>query len=123
MTNSITEVTRRNLFDDLRIAKVNWSGRLGEDEFLARVFDLTTLRSNDRRCANMGAEIWFHRSNFRDWEDDWVFDDSRVNLLRSPDDVLLNFLCQMIHPVVRQDADECAELARQFNGHLAADGF
>jgi hypothetical protein len=120
--NSISEVTRRNLFDELRLRKVNWSGRLGESDFLARVFDLEKLPSRDRRCSDMAGDIFMHREHFIDW-DDWVYDDARLNLLRCPDETLLTFLCEMIHPVVRSDAEEAPQLAVLFNRHLAADGF
>jgi AbiJ N-terminal domain 3/Abortive infection C-terminus len=123
MGNLISEVTRRNIFDELRLRQVSWSGRLGECEFLSRVFDLKSLPSHDRRCANMADDVHFHRQHFYDGADDWIFDDARLDLLCCPDDVLLNFLCEMIHPVVRQDAEECEALQRSFNVHLAADGF
>lgn len=123
MDDVISEVTRRSLFDELRLEKINWSGRLGESDFLARVFDLEKLPSNDDRCSNMAGDIHMHRENFLDWEDDWVYDDSRLNLLRCPDDKLLTFLCEMIHPVVRSDDEEVRRLADVFNRHLAADGF
>lgn len=123
-SNVISEVTRRNLFDELRLGKVNWSGRLSESDFLlARVFDLAQLPSYDRRCSDMAGDIFMHRENFIDWDDDWVYDDSRLNLLRCPDEMLLTFLCEMIHPVVRPEQDEASQLVGLFNRHLAADGF
>lgn len=123
MTNRISEPTRRNIFDELRMSNVSWSGRLDEDDFLQRIFDLTHLPSDDRRCANMAADIHQHRHNWNDWPDDWVFDDPRLNLLRCDDDVLLRFLAETIHPVVRGDQAECERLAFLYNQHLSADGF
>lgn len=120
---SVTEVTRRGLFDELRLSDVNWSGRLGEADFLARVFDLGQLPSHDHRVSGMAGDINMHRERFYDWPADWVFDDTRLNLLRCADDVLLNFLCEMVHPIVRSDADEAAGLVATFNRHLAPDGF
>ena len=120
---SVTEVTRRGLFDELRLSEVNWSGRLGEADFLGRVFDLSQLPSRDHRVRGMAGDIHMHRESFYDWPADWVFDDTRLNLLRCPDDVILNFLCEMVHPIVRSDADEAAALVATFNRHLALDGF
>lgn len=122
--NSITEITRRKLFDELRLAKVNWNGRLSEADFLSRIFDLAQLPSNDHRCSNMAGDINMHCVNFAgDWNDDWVFDDSRLNLLRAPDDLFLCFLCQMVHPIVRSAEKESVALVATFNRHIASDGF
>jgi len=123
MTNSISEITRRNVFDALRLAKVRWAGRLAETAFLSRVFDLEGLPSTDYRRSNMLGDISQHRENFLDWDDDWVYDDQRLNLLRGPDDKLLNFLAEMIHPIVRDDEDEVNRLLELFNRHLGTDGF
>lgn len=121
--NAITEVTRRGLFDELRIANVNWSGRLGESDFLGRLFDLTALPSRDNRYSDMAGDIFQHRERNWDWQDDWVFDDSRLNLLRCDDEVLLRFLCEMVHPIVRSDEAEATQLVEMFNRHLGVDGF
>ena len=121
--NTISEVTRRNLFDELRLQNVPWSGRLAESDFLARIFDLKKLPSYDYRYEDMTGDIFMHREHFIDWEDDWVYDNSRLNLLRCSDETFLNFLCEMVHPIVRLDQDEAAKLASIFNRHLANDGF
>jgi len=121
--NAISEVTRRGLFDELRMTQVNWSGRLGESDFLGRVFDLTSLPSRDHRYSDMAGDIFQHRERNLDWPDDWVFDDSRLNLLRCDDEVLLRFLCEIIHPIVRSDEKQAQQLVETFNRHLAVDGF
>ena len=70
----ITEITRRNILDAMALGKVNWSGRLAEDDFLGRIFDLDHLPSNDHRFKTMRRDIWQHRvNNPNDWEDDWAF--------------------------------------------------
>jgi hypothetical protein len=119
----ISEVTRRNLFDELRLRNTAWAGRLGESEFLGRVFDLSKLPSYDHRQKTMAGDIWLHRENFLDWGDDWVYDDGRLDLMHCGDEKLLAFLCEMIHPLVRQDDKEVTELQGVFNHHLAADGY
>ena len=45
--NEISEITRRNILDALRLQQVQWEGRLGESAFLSRVFDLSALPSVD----------------------------------------------------------------------------
>ena len=121
--NRISEVTRRNVFDELRLTRVSWAGRLSETDFLSRIFDLKQLPSNDYRVHGLDGDILIHRQRFTDWPDDWVYDDVRLNLLRGPDDVFLQFLCEMIHPVVRPDRAEVASLQGICNRHLALDGF
>lgn len=123
MSNTISEVTRRNIFDELRLSSVLWCGRMAEEEFLSRVFELTKMPSYDHRCSTMAGEVALHRSHFHDWSDDWPYEDSRLDLLRGPDERFLRFLCEMIHPLVRQDGSECEGLRTLFNNHLVADGF
>lgn len=119
----ISEVTRRNILDALRVQKVNWSGRLDEPDFLSRIFDLEQMPSYDSQFDNAAGDIWQHRINNYDWDDDWVFTDRRFNLLRCDDETFLTFLCEMIHPVVRGDPQEAEQLRQLFNEFLAADGY
>lgn len=113
MANEITEVTRRNIIDYLTASGASWAGRLPEDEFLARLYDLTTVPSTDQRLSNAAGDIRQHRLNWSDWPDDWVFYDARFNLLRSSDESFLRFLCETIHPVVRPDSAEAWEMANE----------
>jgi hypothetical protein len=124
--NRITEVTRRNIFDNLALKKCEWWGRLGEIDFLSRLYDLEKLPSTDyRQEYNTAAtDIWQHRvNNPGDWSDEWVFYDERFDLLHVPDERFLRFLCEMVHPVVHPDADGAANLVKLFNQHLAMDGW
>ena len=121
---TISEVTRRNIFDALRTGRVCWAGRLSEPEFMARLYDLESLPSADFRFLGATNDIVQHRiTNPDDWPDDWVFTDSRFNLVGASDEAFLRFLCEMIHPVVRPDGKEVKHLADLFNQHLAADGW
>ena len=119
----VSEVTRRNLFDSLRLGNFHWSGRLDEPSFLQRVFDLEAMRSLDHRFANAHDDIFQHRVRNWDWEPDWVFDDPRFNLLRCDDDTLFRFLCEMLHPVVRNESDDVGAWRDNINQHLNVDGF
>src|SRR4051794_23317281 len=108
--NKISEITRRDIFDHLSIRNLNWNGRLSESDFLTRVFELEALPSNDYRYSSMLGDIMMHREHFLDWGDNWIFDDSRLNLLRGPDETFLRLLCEMIHPIVRPNEVEVDEL-------------
>lgn len=121
--NTIDRQTRKNIIDGIRIAKVAWSGSLDEPSFLARLYDLSSLPSTDGRYKDAAGDIWQHRVNNWDWDDDWVFSDRRFNLLHRPDEEFVEFLCEMVHPVVRPDSDEAEQLVSHFNDQLNAVGW
>ena len=120
---TLSRSTRKNVLDWLSIEQVSWSGRLEEDQFLARMFDLDKMPSTDGRFEKASGDIWQHRVNNNDWDNDWVFTDSRFNLLGCPDDKFLLFLTEMLHPVVRPDSEEATRLAQVFNDLMREDGY
>ncbi|MGE6475088.1 abortive infection family protein [Psychrobacter sp. NPDC078631] len=121
--NNISQITRRNIFDILKIEDIWWAGTLYETEFLSRIYDLENMPSTDPRYKNALGDIWQHRINNYDWEDDWIFSDARFNLSNCDDVTLLNFLCLMIHPVVRTDQKEVERMIKVFNDNLYHDEF
>jgi AbiJ N-terminal domain 3/Abortive infection C-terminus len=124
MPKKISEATRRDLIDYLLLEKVHWAGRLEEPDFLARIFDVNALPSKDHRFTNAYRDIWQHRvNNPSDWEDDWVFYDSRFDLLHADDDQFLTFLCETLHPVVRSDPEEVERLRQTYNHFLREDAY
>jgi hypothetical protein len=122
---TITEATRRSIFDYLQSCGVSWSGRLDEVEFLSRLYDLTAMPSTDHRREFRTAErdIRQHRVRNCDWDNGWIFSDGRFNLMRCDDEALLRFLCETIHPIVRSNADEVDALKNAFNHYLVDDGW
>jgi predicted nucleotide-binding protein len=123
-SNQITTLTRRNVFDWMRVAKINWAGQLDEAEFLARIWDLESLPSRDHRHRTAAGDIRRHRVlNPEDWPDDWVFSDGRFNLMKCDDETLLRFLSEMLHPVVRGADDDVQSMVRTVNSHLERDGY
>ena len=70
---------------------------------------------------NAKGDIVQHRLNFNDWEDDWIFYDSRFNLLYGAGDEFLRFLCETVHPIVRPDTDQARRLVDEYNRILAPD--
>jgi len=120
---NISEITRRDIIDAIAAENINWAGRLEESEFLSRIFDLMNLPSRDPRYKDVAGDIWQHRVNNLDWEDNWIFTDERFNILKCDDETFLRFLCEMIHPVVRPDATEAKRLCQSFNQFLQKDGF
>jgi hypothetical protein len=120
---SISELTRRNIVDHIRASNIRWCGRLDEIEFLNRLFDLKRMPSNDGRFKDAAGDIFQHRVNNFDWDEDWVFSDGRFNLMDGPDENFVRFLCEMLHPVVQADANEVNCLLKAFNKHLKPDGW
>ena len=123
MANKITEITRRDILDSIFLEKVNLYGRLEEIAFLSRIWDLDSMPSFDGRFDNATGDIWQHTINNYDWDDNWIFEDSRFNLMRGEDETFLRFLCETIHPVVRADTTECERLCQLFNNSLKNDGY
>jgi hypothetical protein len=123
MSKNISEATRRDIIDYLIGSQTHWSGRLSDREFLARLYDLTQMPSHDHRFRTAAADIAQHTENWNDWTGDWVFTDSRFNLLHCSDEEFLRFLAETVHPIVRQDAGEQRDLVAVYNRSLAADGW
>lgn len=119
----ITQITRKDLFDAMIVERVNWAGSLEEPEFLARLYDLKSLPSWDSRFPDAAGDIWQHRVNNYDWDEHWVFSDSRFDLMNGDDEVLLKFLAETVHPVVRPDVTESQKLVQLYNRYLRNDGF
>lgn len=121
--NKISKITRRDIFDFIQIEGINWAGRLDETTFLSRLYDLKEMPSTDGRYSNAKDDIWQHRFNNNDWDDDWVFYDSRFKLLDCNDSIFLNFLCLIVHPIVRTDKEEIKDIISAFNKLLNYDDF
>ena len=81
------------------------------------------MESYDSRFKSAAEDIWHHRVYNNDWEDNWVFTDKRFNLLMCDDSIFLNFLCEMIHPIVRADTSEVNKLLQIFNENLKQDNY
>lgn len=109
---------RVNILDRLRLEGVAWNGALDDVEFLGRIFDLKALPSFDARFKDAAGDIWQHRINNDDWEHDWVFSDRRFQLLDGPEEKFLDFLCEIVNPMVRPDRDEAIKLVTFFNDQL-----
>jgi hypothetical protein len=122
-TNSVTEITRRDIRRALIREGISWSGDLSEIEFLSRLYDLSTLPSYDVRFEDAATDIWQHRVNNHDWDDNWVFDDERLQLANGPDEVYLTFLAEIVHPAVQPNRALAKHVVTMLNELLAPDGW
>jgi hypothetical protein len=120
---SIKRQTRRDIFDGLRIRGFAWRGDLEDVPFLERLWDLRSLPSTDARFRDAFGDVWQHRHNNWDWEDDWLYSDARFDLLGCADEQFLRFCEQLVHPVVRQDGSEAEALVGILNDALRRDGW
>lgn len=131
----ITEITRRDIFalflygmdieefwENKRIS-YGCYGKLSELDFLKRIYDLKALPSCDSRFDNAEGDIWQHTINNDDYENGWIFEDERFELLNGEDEVLLKFLCAVFHPAVRNENGYWKEFLEAVNGLLRADGY
>jgi AbiJ N-terminal domain 3/Abortive infection C-terminus len=122
-SSSIPRDVRTNILDGMRLEQVAWNGALDDVEFLSRLYDLKELPSHDSRFKDAAGDIWQHRFNNDDWEQDWIFADERFNLTAGPSNQFLRFLCEIVHPVVRPDRDEALKLVSHFNDQLRQVGW
>lgn len=121
--NKISNITRRDIFDTITVEGLSWNGRLEETDFLSRLYDLSKVPSTDSRFKDANGDIWQHRVNNNDWDENWIFSDERFNLMHCDDATFLQFLCEMLHPIVRSDTTQVTRLHQMFNEYLSKDNF
>lgn len=122
-SSGIPRDVRTNILDALKLECVAWNGALDDVEFLSRIYDLQALPSHDSRFNDAAGDIWQHRFNNDDWEQDWIFSDERFGLKDGPTEQFLRFLCEVVHPIVRPDREEAVKLVSHFNEQLRQVGW
>ncbi len=120
--NSITTITRQKIADEIALHKIILGGRLNYADFLNRLYDLNQMPSFDPRYKTAYGDINCH-SNWGDYEPDWLFTDSRFNLLRCSDEDFIRFLKETLHPSVCSNSEELEQLKKLYEKYLAIDGF
>ena len=136
ITNRITCVTRRDIFELLTYGKqedvfgvvinhiFNFWGRLTPPEFLGRLYNLKALPAYDSRCKNAEEDIARHTvANPDDYPEDWLFKDERFPLKVGSDKELLDFVCEIFHPEVREEDSEWEYFKNRINELLLADDY
>lgn len=103
--------------------KICYHGRLNEFEFLQRIYDLQNMTSTDSRYSNAEGDIQQHTINNDDWDIDWVFSDKRFGLLYGDDEIFLKFICEMFHPIVRNESQPWKKILSIINDLLRIDGY
>ena len=132
--NKITGITRRDIFDLFKkgITEDNWLttetiyypyyGRFEIVDFLKRLYNLADWESQDSRVDNAEKEITMHIHN-GDYPDNWIFEDERFQLFHGEDYILLNFICEVFHPEVRDENGIWERYLERINALLKEDGY
>ncbi|MCO4099901.1 MAG: hypothetical protein HEQ38_10960 [Gemmatimonas sp.] len=120
----LSEVTRREVVSVLEheFGTESLGGQLGLLEFLKRVWPIDLLPSFDRRHEALWGEIWRHTV---DNPEDWSLKDlllERLGILSSSTALLLSFLGELFHPVVRSGA-AAENLLSAINRLIEVDGW
>lgn len=135
--NKITSITRKEIFSLLvngysdplpwgnsAYVMFNFYGVLSCVEFLGRLYDLENLPSLDSRLNNAAEEIYRHTVlNSDDYPEDWLFKDTRFPLCYGSDEQLLDFLCEIFNPEVRDEQSNWRTFYDKINYLIGADGY
>lgn len=119
LKRNISAITRRDIFDKLCTLKIE--GRLDLIEFL----ELTWPSLDSMPSSNPGESLKSETRRLLD-SSDWDYKSLFYNCLQlgsCDDDLFTSFLTACIHPLVRSDKTEVAELLSFFNGALHPDGY
>lgn len=131
---NISSITRRDIFDLFKYGMekedlwnnenicYSYYGRFEILDFLKRLYDLKEMNSKDSRFDNAEDEITMHTRN-GDYFDCWLFNDERFQLYEGDDTFLLNFLCEVFHPEVRDEKKDWKMFLDKINDLLREDGY
>lgn len=115
----ITMVTRRNLIDILSNMQCV-EGTFRIDDFLYRIFDLDNMESQDNNL-NAHQDIIRHMVNNDDISYSLMY--KNLKLIYVSDNVFKKFLEQLVHPIVRSDAEDQNKYVKLINDIICNDGF
>lgn len=89
---------------------------------MKRLYNLADWESRDSRVDNAEEEIIMHIHN-GDYPDDWIFEDERFQLFDGEDNILLNSICEVFHPEVRDENGVWERYLERINALLKEDGY
>lgn len=135
--DKITSITRKeifsllahgykepSLFGENTCVQFDFYGTLSCFEFLNHLYDLTKLPSLDGRFTNAAEEIYRHTVvNPNDYPEDWIFSDKRFPLYKGTDEQLLDFLCEIFNPEVRDEQSNWKIFYKKINELISTDGY
>lgn len=131
----ITEITKRDVYELFRDGYIEegfvieervaypYYGRLKEIEFLERLYDLEKMGSKDPRYSNAKEDIIQNTINNNGYPYCWVFQDNRFGLNKGPDEIFLRFICEIFHPLVRNEKKQWKSFLNKVNNLIKEDGY
>lgn len=117
---SLSEITRKNILDELYTKQDLW-GKCDVITFLKRIWNLDAMPSTDNRFANATEDIWQQMIRNNDYDEKYLLEDY-LELLIMNDEGFINFLEQLVHPIVREPIKQ-QEYIDLLNQHLINDGY
>lgn len=96
-------------------------GRKSNLWFLEMLYNLDKLPSDE--ATSFRDEIIKHTVQNDDFEYGWVFNDCRLQLDSWDDEILLKYLCQMFHPIIRSEESDWVGVHKDINNFLKVDGY
>lgn len=117
---SLSEITRKNILNELYLKQDLW-GKYDVVAFLKRIWNLDSMPSTDFRFVTATEDIWQHMISNNDYDEKYLLEDY-LELLIISDEVFINFLEQLVHPIVREQPEQ-QEYIDLLNQHLINDGF
>ena len=133
--NRLTEITKRDIYELFRDGctvedlfhtenvQYPYYGRLEEIDFLERLDDLDNMKSIDSRHENAKGDIIRHTINNDDYPYCWVFEDDRFGLANGSDEMFLRFICEIFHPLVRDEKKQWGLFLEKVNNLIKEDGY
>lgn len=103
--------------------KMNWHGCITELEFIKRITDITSIKVIDPKCKNFEEEFIKHRILNDDYDNDYFFEDDRLPFKTANDETYLNIICEMFHPIVREEESYWQNFLNMINELIHEDGF
>lgn len=117
--NKITSITRKEIFDvllntytedllwDAPQIRFNFWGTLTPAEFLGRLYDLEKIPPKGKQYKNAKEELESLTTIINaDYHRDWLFKDDRFPIKNGTDEELLDFICNVLHPEVRDESEK-----------------
>ena len=122
----LTPEIKRTVYDVI-VSKGNFYGKYSEGSyadddlnivnFLKKIWDLPTMKSEDPRFRNAEADATQHLINNDDWDTDYIYE-KRFNLLAGDQKHFVKFVELVVSPFVRHDRKEMEEYVAAINAAL-----
>lgn len=116
----ISNFTRDKILKELN-SLGNLEGKLDIVDFLDRVFDIKNKTSEEKDFESFEYDVIRHMRCNDDWDYLYLLKE-KLELLYQPDDLFKYFLEQIVHPLIRDEADKKVYIT-VINKYLINDGY